>query len=339
MKLARVRELGRRERYGRDRKPYQGQTPQRLCVISPPAPAPAGRADLRARVPAPVSSTVRRSRGRPDELGTFFTDTRVERRDDDRFEATVTDRWSVMGHAPNGGYLMAVAARAMAAVAAHPHPVTVTAHFLRPPVPGDVTVDTEVLKTGRRHTHVGARLLQDGQECVRLLAGFADLDSADGPTEVHRQPLELPAVSACFDPNAADTDGFAPPILRRFDHRMPPGAMDWIDGRPSGRGEISGYCRFADDEPMDVFGLLVVADAYPPAIFNAGGAVGWVPTVEMTVQIRKRPAPGWLSTRFTTSHVTRGYLEEDGEVWDAEGDVVALSRQLALFAQPPPDGG
>lgn len=263
-------------------------------------------------------------------MGAFSEDTAVTPLGDGRFTGTVTDRWSVIGEAPNGGYLMAIAARAMAAVSAHPDPVTVTAHFLRPPRPGPVTVETDVLKSGRRHTHVTARLVQDGRECVRLLAGFADLVAVDGPTRVDRRPPALPPVEAGFDPNLAEE---APPILRRFDHRMAPGSMDWIEGRPSGRGEISGYCRWADDGPVDVLGLLVVADAYPPAVFNTGSVVGWVPTVEMTVQIRKRPAPGWLATRFTTAHVTRGYLEEDGEVWDDRGDVVALSRQLALAAR------
>lgn len=269
-------------------------------------------------------------------MGAFSEDTAVAPLGDGRFTATVTDRWSVIGSAPNGGYLMAIAARAMAEVSAHPDPVTVTAHFLRPPTLGELVVETDVVKAGRRHTHLTARLLQDDRECVRLLAAFGDLETLDGPSRVDRQPPELPPVEGCFDPNAADDGGFAPPILRRFDHRMPPGAMDWVAGRPSGRGEISGYCRWADGEAIDLFGLLVVADAYPPAVFNAGGIVGWTPTVEMTVQLRSRPAPGWLSTRFTTEHVTRGYLEEDGEVWDADGDVVALSRQLALVAQPRP---
>jgi hypothetical protein len=52
--------------------------------------------------------------------------------------------------------------------------------------------------------------------------------------------------------------------------------------------------------------------------------------VELTVQVRARPAPGFLRAWFTTSAVTDGYLEEDGEVWDAEGRLVALSRELAL---------
>ena len=268
----------------------------------------------------------------------FAADTAVERLDERRFAGHLTDRWLVLGDAaPNGGYLMAVAARAMAAAGDRPDPVTVSAHYVRPTHPGDVEIHTEVVKVGRRHSTVAARLLQQGRECTRLLGTFGDLTAADGPTRIDREPPQLPPVDECPDMNAAiegEEGGFAPPVFQRFDHRMPPGMMDWTRGQPLGRGLIQGWCRFAGDEPMDPFGLLVVADAYPPAIFNAGEPVGWTPTVEMTVQIRKRPAPGWLATRFTSDLMTRGYLEEDGEVWDADGDVVALSRQLALVARP-----
>jgi hypothetical protein len=110
--------------------------------------------------------------------------------------------------------------------------------------------------------------------------------------------------------------------------------MNWAEGQPLGRGEMGGYLRWADGAPMDTLGLLVVADCYPPSVFNMGDSkLGWVPTIELTVQVRKPPADGYLATRFTTEAITNGYLEEDGEVWDADGDLVVLSRQLALVAR------
>lgn len=272
-------------------------------------------------------------------MGAFSEDTAVTRVGEGRYTGAVSRRWFVLGDvAPNGGYLMAIAARAMADAAQRPDPVTITAHFLRPPTEGEVSIDTTVVKSGRRHVIMQGALSQDGRECVRLLGAFTDLDAADGPTRVDRRPPDLPPPEDCVDIIAAAdarTDGrvFAPPILRRFDHRMPAGTMDWVFGQPLGRGEIGGHCRFADDEPISTLALLVVADAYPPAVFNSGETVGWVPTIELTVQVRRRPAPGWLRTRIVTEHITRGYLEEDGEIWDESGDLVVLSRQLALVAQ------
>jgi acyl-CoA thioesterase len=70
-------------------------------------------------------------------------------------------------------------------------------------------------------------------------------------------------------------------------------------------------------------------------VFDLGvSEVAWAPTIELTVQVRARPTPGWLSTRFTTRALMDGYFEEDGELWDASGRLVAISRQLALVGRP-----
>ena len=64
------------------------------------------------------------------------------------------------------------------------------------------------------------------------------------------------------------------------------------------------------------------------------GPVGWVPTIELTVHLRARPAPGWILGQFTTQDMQDGRLIEDGALWDSRGTLVAQSRQLALLLDP-----
>ncbi len=117
-------------------------------------------------------------------------------------------------------------------------------------------------------------------------------------------------------------------FVKHFDLRVTPETASWALSRPSGTGEMAGWTRFVDGRPPDTRSLAVVADAFPPAVFNLV-ETGWVPTLELTLHVRSRPAPGWLQCRFRTRHLLNGYLEEDGEIWDETGRLVAMSRQLA----------
>ena len=74
---------------------------------------------------------------------------------------------------------------------------------------------------------------------------------------------------------------------------------------------------------------IVTADSLPPGILASHGMVAWVPTIELTVNIRNLPKSRWLNCSLRTRFVTCGLLEADGEVWDEKGNLVAISRQIA----------
>jgi acyl-CoA thioesterase len=65
-------------------------------------------------------------------------------------------------------------------------------------------------------------------------------------------------------------------------------------------------------------------------VFNLIEVPGWVPTVELTVHLRARPAPGSLSCSFEARAVQGGMFEEDGVIFDENGVLVAQSRQIGL---------
>ncbi len=126
------------------------------------------------------------------------------------------------------------------------------------------------------------------------------------------------------------TDTFPPPFMGKVELRLHPEDATFLRGNPSGHARMRGWFRLRNGESTDTISLLCAADAFPPTVFNANLPVAWTPTIELTTHVRYRPEPGWLRCRFATHFVSGGFLEEDGEIWDVTGRLVAQSRQLAL---------
>jgi acyl-CoA thioesterase len=260
----------------------------------------------------------------------YDVDTRVARIGDGRWRGEVTPRWSI-GPYPNGGYVLAVALRAVAAELPHPHPFAVSAHFLRPTSHASVDIEVERVRAGRAHSTAEVRLIQDGSERMRALATFGDFTAASGPTVVTATAPEMPPPEECLgrEDDAVMPNKLVASIRDRIDLRIVPETASALAGRPRGVGEIGGWMRFADGRPIDALSLALLCDASPPAAFDLVDRPGWIPTIEYTVLVRGIPAPGWLRCWFRTRFVIDGYIEEDGELWDSSGRLVAMSRQLA----------
>lgn len=119
-------------------------------------------------------------------------------------------------------------------------------------------------------------------------------------------------------------------MMARFDMRFDPACVGWTVGAPSRRGELQAWFRLNDEREPDPVALLTVLDVLPPVTMDLG-LMGWAPTLELTAHVRGAPAPGWLQVRHVTRNVAGGMFEEDCEVWDSAGRLVAQSRQLAML--------
>ncbi|MFQ6172204.1 thioesterase family protein [Oryzobacter sp. R7] len=262
------------------------------------------------------------------------------------------DEGWLIGHAINGGVLMALGTRAASEVLAgarHTDPLTWGAHFLSAAVAGPVEVHVEPLRTGRSVSTVSVRVLQPGGagkgllERVRLVGTFGDLGRAD-PVRRAPSPPSVPGPDECLPArrDAAHAERGTPPVARsivmldRLDVRVDPATAGFAVGRPSRRGVIRAWLRMADGRKPDAAMLPYAVDALMPVSFDLG-VPGWAPTLELTGQVLGRPAPGWLLVELTTDTVVGDLVVEDACVWDSTGRLVARSRQLASVRFPAED--
>jgi acyl-CoA thioesterase len=264
----------------------------------------------------------------------FTTLTAVAREDTDRFSLDI-DPTSFIARGPNGGYIAAVLLRALIArvddldggALARP-PRSLTVHYPAPPTAGPAVITTEVIRAGRSLVTAAARLTQQGKPMATALAAFSP--AWPGETWNDRAAPEVPAPEALTD---GGLERPPLPFLDYWDHRFTKGRV--VD--PTGPAETAGWIRLAEPEPIDGPVVAAMTDAFPPAVFTRYAVPNPVPTVDLTIHFRAAlPMAGlepddFVLGRFRTQTLVEGFLEEDGELWTADGVLVAQSRQLAVM--------
>ena len=263
------------------------------------------------------------------------------------YDAELGEGWRI-GGGVNGGLLLALAGHALrrelgpeppTAYRRHPDPLAISAYYLTPGVPGPAErAHVRSCGAGAAVSTGQVSLLQgdgaggDGRAGA-VLATYGDLASRGRrrqrpPPRRRSSPagrvrLGRPGAAASFLKHAS--------LLERLDLRLDPATTGWAVGKPSGNGVIRGWLRMADGREPDPLMLLLAVDALPPVAFELG-LPGWTPTLELTAHVRAGPRRAGCGSTSRAAPSRAGYLEEDAEVWDSEGRLVALSRQLATGA-------
>lgn len=247
---------------------------------------------------------------------------------DGTFTAELSPEWTIGGK-PHGGYLLAMLGRAAVAVVEHEHVLAISAHYLMPPDPGPVAIETEVLRAGRSASQVRARMLQGGKACVEALVTIGTLDPDVKPYweggMFNLEPLERDHGVRI---EGVSPSGLAITMMSQVDLRIDPSCLAFATGEPSGRGELHGWLELGGGENFDPYSLVFAVDSFPPATLDIE-VTGWVPTLELTVYVRALPAPGPVRILQKAVLVDAGRVDEICYVWDSTGRLVAQGTQLA----------
>ncbi|WP_028316125.1 thioesterase family protein [Desulfatibacillum aliphaticivorans] len=256
----------------------------------------------------------------------FDEDIAVSPKEGSTYAAKVTDNWSIMG-IPNGGYLMALLTNAMLQQSKNENILVVTATYLSKLKPGPADLVVENFASSLNLDRYQTRLIQDGRECIRAMGTFRPSNMDRSEDRCEKQAPELAPVEQCVQvpvmPNFT--------LFDNMDEYLDPDSAGWMSGNLSDVSEIKGWIKFKEDRPFDHLSVLLMADSFPPPIMATKGMAGWVPTVELSVNVYEIPATPWLKCRFRTDFMSRGFLQEDGELWDENGTLIAVSRQVAQF--------
>lgn len=258
----------------------------------------------------------------------FDRDTGVEPLGDGRFAASFSPDWRVV-RGPNGGYAAAVVVQAIAAAVADPQRQlrSLTVHYLRPPIEGDVEITVTIERAGRGMTTVSARAVQEDKTVLLALAALG------GPYEgaIAYADADVPAVPPPEELSVPEGI-FSFPDMRFRDHfelRPALGVPIFSGQSPALTG---GWIRLREERPLDAALLVALTDSWWPAPYGPADRVLVAPTIDLTVHLRAAlPRPhDHVLMEVRSDTAVDGYFEEDTRVFARDGTLLAHSRQLAL---------
>jgi acyl-CoA thioesterase len=246
---------------------------------------------------------------------------------DGRFTAPLSRAWEIWG--PNGGYIAAIALRAVGRCAQISAPASIACQFLRSPRFAMVELDVTVLRRGRRSEAFAVRMSQDGKPVLQALVRTA------APTAGYEaQPAQVPDVPP---PSASAEAESGFPFWANIERRpaLPPGG-------PPATGVLREWARFRpqetfDDPFLDAARPLILLDTYGwPAAYRVHGDGPYIaPSLDVSVWFHRPGPPAWLliDQEYVIGH--GGLMGVAGRVWDGSGNLVAsAASQLYCVANP-----
>jgi acyl-CoA thioesterase len=281
-----------------------------------------------------------RDESRPDELV---------------YRGELSEEWTALD-VPQGGIVMGLAARAMAAALEAPEMRlrSITSVFAAPVRTGPVEVDVQVLRRGRSVAQATATVRNDG-----AAAGTTSV-AVFGTPRVGFEFVELvmpeappPEESPSFREPPPDVVEELGPVRAYWAHhvegRAATGHAPWEEWEPT-TSERAFWYRFderphLEDGRLDPLALLTLCDTMPGSVgerMGGGMPEWWAPSADLTVHLLDDHRSEWVLARSRAHHAGDGYASVQVELWDPDHSTLcAFATQMMIFTfpdgPPPPE--
>lgn len=237
----------------------------------------------------------------------------------------IPEDWA-QGRSVFGGLQVAVALKAMRALAPDVPLRTLQTTFVAPVAAGLVRVQARVLRTGKSATHVEARIV-DGADTAAIVVGVfgAARSSTVAVTPIQPRLEAAPSIDFRFVP------GLIPSFAQHFKAR-------WLRGLPPFTADTEREhvveVGMLDEGPTTEGHAVAIADFIPPLGLShlttpaPGSTLTWM--LEFLIdRVDHLPLMGW---RIDAELVAArdGYTSQSVMVWGPGGEPVAISSQSML---------
>lgn len=212
--------------------------------------------------------------------------------------------------------------------------LTVSVSFVAPVQEKPVKVTVEILRRGKSVTSVEARLWQDDQVMSIMLASFG----AERTSVINvQQQRQAPIYPEPEQLNILPYHPLMPQCYQNFD-------LAWAEGgypcSASPQADFGGWFRFSEtffsNGQMTTPEFLALLDIWPAGVFPVlktpapGSSLSWYVTLLGEIDFQRLD---WMKYKVFTDHAENGYATEYAHIWNANDQLIAISRQtVTIFA-------
>jgi len=256
----------------------------------------------------------------------------LENLEDNKFIVNPDTNYFV-GNTPHGGYLMAVMHKALTSILPHSTAISSSVQYLDRIDAKTFELEVETFKTSRGSSSGIVKLKQDNKICTTFTGTCSDFEFMKG-----YDGLQKPLPNIFNEGDKKDyikmnydkiSKGFTPAFIQQLECLIHPDHAWWNrdSNDQNNEARCSAFLEMQGGIP-DQFCLSFYSDILPPVVSNKYGPLGWIPTITLTTHIRQLPSTSELYADFKATDINKGYFEQDCNIWDLNGNLVASSRQL-----------
>ena len=259
---------------------------------------------------------------------------KLEKLEDSKFIVNPDTNYFV-GNTPHGGYLMAIMHKALTTILPHSTAISSSVQYLDRIDAKPFELEVEIFKASKGSSSGIVKLKQDDKICTTFTGTCSDFEFMKGHDD-----LQKPLPDIFIEKNKNDyvkmnydkiSKGFTPSFIQQLECLIHPDHAWWnreIDNKSKdNKARCSAFLEMQGGQP-DQFCLSFYSDILPPVVCNKYGPLGWIPTITLTTHIRQMPTTSELYADFIATDINKGYFEQDCNIWDLSGNLVASSRQL-----------